>query len=403
MVEEGIVLGHKISRNGIEVDKAKIEVISKLSPSTSVKGVQSFLGLAGFYQRFIKDFSKVNPLCKILEKNAKFHFNDDYRKGSEKQVADYLSPLEEEGRSHDGLEINYSFPDEKLLAISIKEVPWFANLANFLVSGIIPDELSSNQRKKLKRECQDYYWDEPYLFGICMNGVITRCVREEEQGDILGSCHSSPYGGHHDGERTIAKVLSHGFYWPTLYKDASHIVKTCDECQQAGGISKKNEMFLTSILEIDIFNSLPNNEARSVAALLKKIFLQDLIGPRILIMHYGLIGRLTKHLSECLHTIANLWVAHLNGLDEFRYPAYESSSLYKEKMKYLHDKHIWNKEFKAGDLILVFNSRLRIFPVKLKSNRSGMFEIIDVTPFGALILKNKNNKVFRVNDHRLKH
>ncbi|XP_070034460.1 uncharacterized mitochondrial protein AtMg00860-like [Nicotiana tomentosiformis] len=78
MVEEGIVLGHKISKKGIEVGKAKIEVISKLPPPTSVKGVRNFLGHAGFYQRFIKDFSKVvNPLYKLLEKDAKFHYNDD--------------------------------------------------------------------------------------------------------------------------------------------------------------------------------------------------------------------------------------------------------------------------------------------------------------------------------------
>ncbi|XP_070007777.1 uncharacterized protein [Nicotiana sylvestris] len=112
----------------------------------------------------------------------------------------------------------------------MNEVPWFIDLENYLVSGIILVEFSSNQRKKLKRDYQDYYWDESYLFRICTDGVIRRCVLEEEQVDILGACHSSPYGGHHGGARTTAKVLSCGFYWPTLYKNASELVKHCDEC-----------------------------------------------------------------------------------------------------------------------------------------------------------------------------
>nr|GEX67561.1 DNA-directed DNA polymerase [Tanacetum cinerariifolium] len=78
MVKEGIVLGHKMSKKGIEVDKAKIKVISKLPHPTTVKGIKSFLGHVGFYRRFIKDFSKISrPMTHLLEKNTPFVFSDD--------------------------------------------------------------------------------------------------------------------------------------------------------------------------------------------------------------------------------------------------------------------------------------------------------------------------------------
>jgi len=77
MVKEGIVLGYKVSQKGLEVDKAKIEVIEKLPLPISVKGVRSFLGHASFYRRFIKDFSKIaHPICKLLEKEMKFYFDE---------------------------------------------------------------------------------------------------------------------------------------------------------------------------------------------------------------------------------------------------------------------------------------------------------------------------------------
>jgi hypothetical protein len=78
MVKQGIVLGHVISHRGIEVDKAKVNLISNLSSPRTVKEIRSFLGHAGFYRRFIKDFSKiVRPLCSLLAKDALFDFNDE--------------------------------------------------------------------------------------------------------------------------------------------------------------------------------------------------------------------------------------------------------------------------------------------------------------------------------------
>ncbi|GJZ71264.1 reverse transcriptase domain-containing protein [Tanacetum coccineum] len=78
MVKEGIVLGHKISKNGIEVDKAKVDVIAKLPHPTTVKGVRSFLGHVGFYRQFIKDFSKIfRQMTHLLKKNTPFIFSDE--------------------------------------------------------------------------------------------------------------------------------------------------------------------------------------------------------------------------------------------------------------------------------------------------------------------------------------
>ena len=84
MVREGIVLGHKVSHAGLEVDQAKVDTISKLPPPTSVKSIRSFLGHAGFYRRFIKDFSKsARPLTQLLEKDRHFEFTEECTKAFE--------------------------------------------------------------------------------------------------------------------------------------------------------------------------------------------------------------------------------------------------------------------------------------------------------------------------------
>ena len=76
MVKEGIVLGHRISKRGIEVDRAKVETIEKLLPPSSVKGIRSFLGHTEFYRRFIKDFSKIaKPLSNLLVQGTPFEFD----------------------------------------------------------------------------------------------------------------------------------------------------------------------------------------------------------------------------------------------------------------------------------------------------------------------------------------
>ena len=76
---------------------------------------------------------------------------------------------------------------------------------------------------------------------------------ESEVGEILTHCHSLEYGGHFNGQRTAAKVLQSGFYWPSIFKDAHSFSKSCDRCQKTGNIGRRNEMPLTNILEVELF------------------------------------------------------------------------------------------------------------------------------------------------------
>ena len=89
-------------------------------------------------------------------------------------------------------------------------------------------------------------------------------------------------------------------------------------------------------------------------------------------------------------------------MDEFRVNAYERADLYKERMKKYHDRRIIQRNFKKGDLVLLFNSRLKLFPGKLKSKWSGPFRISQVHSSGVVELENNDGSVFKVNGQRVK-
>ncbi|XP_019250860.1 PREDICTED: uncharacterized protein LOC109229760 [Nicotiana attenuata] len=94
----------------------------------------------------------------------------------------------------------------------------------------------------------------------------------------------------------------------------------------------------------------------------------------------------------------------LDKLDEFRLHAYENAKLYKEKTKRWHDKRIQHREFEPGQEVLLFNSRLKLFPGKLKSRWSGPFVVVSVKPHGAVELRDmSSNGTFLVNGQRIKH
>nr|GEY07917.1 reverse transcriptase domain-containing protein [Tanacetum cinerariifolium] len=147
--------------------------------------------------------------------------------------------------------------------------------------------------------------DDPYLFKICADQIIRRCVHGQEANDILKACHEGPTGGHHGAKFTAKKVFDVGFFWPTIYQDAHDLVTRCDACQRQGKISQRDEMPQNAIQVCEIFDiwgidfvgpfpssrgnkyilvvvdyfskwveakALPTNDARVVVKILKSLF-----------------------------------------------------------------------------------------------------------------------------------
>nr|GEV99496.1 DNA-directed DNA polymerase [Tanacetum cinerariifolium] len=248
MVKEGIVLGHKISKNGLEVDRAKVNVIAKLPHPTTVKGVRSSLGYVGFYQRFIQDFSKIaRPMTHLLEKETAFVFSKDCIDAFETLkkkltealilvVPDWNLPFELMcdasdfaigavlGQHHlsrldnprkdvfENKDINENFPLKTLGKIYSGSTSWFPDFAYFHAGNWIVKGTSSQQKKKFFKDVKNYFWDDPYLFQICADQIIRWCVYGQEAYDILKACHERPIGGHHGANFTAKKVFDAGFF-----------------------------------------------------------------------------------------------------------------------------------------------------------------------------------------------
>ncbi|GJX12236.1 reverse transcriptase domain-containing protein [Tanacetum coccineum] len=114
--------------------------------------------------------------------------------------------------------------------------------------------MSSQQKNKFFKDVKHYFWDDPYLFKICDDQVIRRCVSGQEAVDILTACHNGPTGGHYDANYTAKKVFDSGFYWPTIYRDAHDLVTRCDACQCQGKILQRDEMPQNAIQVCEIFD-----------------------------------------------------------------------------------------------------------------------------------------------------
>ncbi|GJZ53651.1 reverse transcriptase domain-containing protein, partial [Tanacetum coccineum] len=248
-------------------------------------------------------------------------------KGAENLAADHLSRLENPYENVlDPKEVNETFPLETLNMVTFRgdsSTSWFADYANYHAGNFIVKGMSSQQKNKFFKDVKHYFWDDPYLFKICADQVIRRCVAGQEAFDILKACHSGPTGGHYGANYTAKKVFDSGFYWPTIYKDAHDLVTRCDTCQRQGKISQRDEMPQNSIQVCEIFDvwgidfmgpfpssrgnkyilvavdylskwvkakALPTNDARVVCKFLKSLFARIRALVHHIVMRYSIIG-----------------------------------------------------------------------------------------------------------------
>ncbi|GJS48364.1 reverse transcriptase domain-containing protein [Tanacetum coccineum] len=328
MVKEGIVLGHKISKSGIEVDQLRLTLSpSSLTPTTAKRSFNTLkknlteapiLIAPDWNEPFelmcdASDFALGAVLGQRHEKHFRpIHYAsktmNEAESRAENLAADHLSRLENPHENElDPKEINEKFPLETLSSIAVLDAstPWFADIANYHAGNFVIKGMSTQQKRKFFKDVKHYFWEDPFLFKICADQVIRRCVFGKEAHDILMACHDGPTGGHHGANYTARKVFDSGFFWPTIYKDAHELVKNCNSCQRQGKISQRDEMPQNSIQVCEIFDvwgidfmgpfpsskgnkyilvavdylskwveakALPTNDARVVCKFLKSLF-----------------------------------------------------------------------------------------------------------------------------------
>jgi hypothetical protein len=128
------------------------------------------------------------------------------KKGSENSVTDHLSRLQFEESTE--LPIKNYMRDDTLLKVSTTD-PWYANIINYIVAGHIPP---GADKKMIIQDSKLHLWEDLYLYRVCADGLLRRCVPAFETSKILERCHSSSYGGHYGAFCTNAKVWQSGFY-----------------------------------------------------------------------------------------------------------------------------------------------------------------------------------------------
>nr|GEV06884.1 reverse transcriptase domain-containing protein [Tanacetum cinerariifolium] len=401
MVKEGIVLGHKISKNRIEVDKAKVEVITKLPHPTTVKGIHSFLGRASFYRQFIKDFSKIaRPMTRLLEKDTPFFFSKECieafqtlkRKLVEALILiapDRDFPFELMYDASDfAIESNYTTTDKEMLAV----VYAFKKFRSCLImnKSIVYTDHFALKYLFAKKDSK-----ARMLRWVLLLQEFTLKVIDTKGAKNLTADHLSRLENPHQNVLD-PKEINKSFPLETLNLVSSRVCKGHAEvrCQSTFSYRVSPQI----IGQVEAFRT---SYKTPIGCTPYKLVYGKACHLLIELEHKAYWA--LKHANFDLQTTGDHKKVQLNKLNELHDQAYENSLIYKEKTKRLHDLKIKDRVFNIGDRVLLFNSRLKIFSGKLKSRWFGPFTISHVFLYGTIELSQTDGPNFKVNGHRLKH
>ncbi|GJR35525.1 reverse transcriptase domain-containing protein [Tanacetum coccineum] len=255
--------------------------------------------------------------------------------------------------------------------------------------------MSTQQKRKFFKDVKHYFWEDPFLFKICADQVIRRCVFGKEAHDILMACHDGPTGGHHGANYTARKDLDFRIlFGPRSTRMPMKLFGAPRAIISDRGTHFCNDQFTKVMLKYGVTHRLSTAYHPQTSGQVEvsnrglKRILERSIGENRTSWSDKLDDALWAFRTAYKTPIGT--VSKLNELNELRDEAYENSLIYKEKTKRIHDSKIKNRVFNVGDRVLLFNSRLKIFSGKLKTRWSGPFTITQVPVQHHRVIQNSS-------------